>query len=152
MIMNEPRRNLSWLKGIDQTASEQHATLPSPTDIGMGAAVWRDERSGRAVAFKRRLVSLAEAQKDGIEWSLWWNLPDQRKTAISFREPLNPTPERLTAVFSIIREWLLEQRSFDQVKASVARHVAPCFETIGPSERENGIIGYPMNAHLVLWS
>src|SRR5947207_13002334 len=114
-------RKPSWLRAIKEAATEQHIPLPPFTGGGMGSAFCRSQSKGRFASCKRRLVSVADAEKDGVEWTLWFEEEDHPNTVAAFREPLTPTPERVSVILSILRGWLVDLWSVERTQQVAAR-------------------------------
>lgn len=120
--MTSQHRKLSWLKAINEAATGQHVALPPFAEVGMGTALCRDLSIGRFVSFKRRLVSASEARHDGVEWALWLSHDDRPSFVAVFREPLIPTPERVSIILSILQGWLVDRWPTEQVERVAATH------------------------------
>ncbi len=130
--MTSPPQKLSWLKAINEAASKEHIQLPPFTEAGMGTAICREMSSGRFVSFKRRLVSATEAQRDGVEWSLWLNDSEQPRPIVTFREPITPTPQDVTSILSVLHGWLLAQWPIGQAREIAAKHANARVESNDP--------------------
>jgi Zn-dependent peptidase ImmA (M78 family) len=119
----------SWIAAINTAAAREGIALPPMTDHGMGSLSWRDNLSDRLVSFKRRLVPLSEAEKSGIEWSLWSGAEDKPLCVTSFREALYPTEARVASVLSLLKGWLLDRWAPAEAKRAVAQSSAQQLET-----------------------
>ena len=120
--MTSPQQKASWLRAIREAASQQQIPLPPFTHHGMGSAICRDKTTGRFVSYKRRLVCAHDAEKDGIEWTLWLEEAGLPNTVASFREPLVPTPDRVGSILAILRGWLIDQWTLEAAQQAAASH------------------------------
>jgi hypothetical protein len=69
---------------------------------------------------------------DGVEWTLWLEEDDLPNTIAAFREPLCPTPHRVTAILSILRGWLLDHWTVETAQQLAATHANASVERIAP--------------------
>ncbi len=122
--MASTQQKPSWLKAIKDAANLQHIPLPLFKDAGMGSALCRAASGGRFVSFKRRLVSAKDANNDGVEWTLWLEEDDLPRMIAGFREPLTPAADRVAAVLSILKGWLLDQWTIETAEQVGANHVS----------------------------
>ena len=121
MITEKPRHK-SWLNAVVEAAKEEGSPLPSFTEQGMGSASTECISNGRFITFKCRLVSQVQAQIDGIEWTLWRNEDGLPIPVAAFREPLEPTNEKVVVALSIFKGWLVDGWTSDTAKAVVCKH------------------------------
>ena len=128
--MTDSLRKRSWLKAIREAAREQQVPLPAFSDCGMGTAICRSVTNRRFVSFKRRLVSAADAPNDGVEWTLWLQKEDHPTSVAVFREPLAAPPERVAAVLSILRGWLVDDWPVETAEQFAASHTTNRVERI----------------------
>jgi hypothetical protein len=112
----------SWLKAIVDAAREQHLALPPFTGGGMGTACSTTVADGRFVTFKRRLVPAAQAEIDGVEWTLWLEKDETPVPIAAFRQPLSPKREEIAATLFFLKGWLFDEWTQDDAKAKVGRH------------------------------
>ena len=117
--MTEPLKYRSWLKALADAAAARQITLPAFTPRGMGTARTAPVADGRFVTFKRRLVSEAEADVDGVEWTFWREVTGLPQPVAAFREPQHPQPEGVAAILALITGWLIEGWTADDTKAAV---------------------------------
>lgn len=96
--------------------------MPAFNVNGMGGARTTPDSDGRFITFKRRLVSIAQAEIDGVEWALWRMQDDLPKRVAAFREPLHPTPESIGLVITLLRGWLVDQWSPEKAQAEIGKH------------------------------
>ena len=120
--MTEKARQKAWLSAIAEAATEQGIFLPPFTGHGMGSARSVKTGDGRFITFKRRLVPAAQAEVDGVEWTLWLEHEDRPKPIAAFREPLEPKQENVTSVLSLLKGWLIDAWTPDEAKLAVAQH------------------------------
>lgn len=118
--MTDALKHRSWLKALAAAAAERAVPLPAFTAQGMGVARSAPVADGRFVTFKRRLVSEAEAEVDGIEWTLWHESSKSVEAVAAFRESQQPHPENVAAVLSLLSGWLVERWTADEAKAAVS--------------------------------
>lgn len=128
--MTDSLRKRSWLRAIREAAREQQVPLPAFSDCGMGTAICRSVTNRRFVSFKRRLVSAADAPNDGVEWTLWLQKEDHPTSVAVFREPLAAPPERVAAVLSILRGWLIDDWPVETAEQFAAGHATNRVERI----------------------
>jgi hypothetical protein len=121
MTTENPRQQ-SWLSTIAEAAKEQGFSLPSFTGHGMGSARSVKLADGRFITFKRRLVPEAQAEVDGIEWTLWREQDNLPMPVAAFREPVQPRQENVTAALSLLKGWLVDGWTPDEAKAAVRKH------------------------------
>lgn len=107
---------------IAEAAKEQGVALPGFTRQAMGSASSTTLVDGRFVTFKRRLVSLAHAEVDGIEWTLWREQDDHPVRVAAFREPGEAKQENIATVLSLLKGWLVDGWTPDEAKAAVSKH------------------------------
>ena len=112
----------SWLRAITDAANEAQIPLPDFRDRGMGSAICRNTDGGRFVSVKRRFVPANQAAQDGVEWGLWNEQNDESVPVAVFREPLSPTPERVSFMLSVLRGWLLDRWNVEQAENAAATH------------------------------
>src|SRR5438552_12450514 len=130
--MGSGEQKPSWLRSINDAARLQQVPLPPFTQAGMGSALLRGANGGRFVSFKRRLVSASDAVNNGVEWTLWLEDDDSPSTVAAFREPLVPTPDRVAAILSILRGWLIDQWTVETAEQVAASHGNARLERIVP--------------------
>jgi Zn-dependent peptidase ImmA (M78 family) len=118
--MSNSEKKRSWLKAIDEFASNHGVELPPFSELGMGTAIARDNVTGRSVSYKRRLVPAKEAERNGAEWSFWFRDDHQSQTIVTFREPLVPTEERIKIIFPMVKGWLVGHWSIQQIEKIAA--------------------------------
>jgi len=121
-MMTEKPRQESWLSAITEAARQHGYALPLFTVQGMGSARSLSAAGGRFITFKRRLVRAAEAEIDGVEWTLWIELNDLPMPVAAFREPLVPKQENVAVALSLFKGWLLDGWTPEEAKAAVSRH------------------------------
>ncbi|MFI5454173.1 MAG: ImmA/IrrE family metallo-endopeptidase [Isosphaerales bacterium] len=92
--------------------------------------------SGRFVTIKRRFVSATEATNDGVEVALWWTNDDLPLPAVTFREPLHPNQEQIANVLSILKGWLLDEVTLDEVRSAVGKRANVRVQEIAPARSE----------------
>ena len=120
--MTERPQQRAWLSAIAEAAKEQGILLPPFTGHGMGSARSVKTRDGRFITFKRRLVPTAQAEIDGVEWTLWLEKEDLPRPIAAFREPLEPKQETVAGALSLLKGWLLDAWTPDEAKLAVAQH------------------------------
>ncbi len=120
--MTDLLKKPSWLRALADAATEAQIPLPEFTNRGMGSAVCRSADGSRFVSVKRRFVPAHQAANDGVEWGLWCEQNDEPVPVVVFREPLSPTPERVTFMLSVLRGWLLDRWDIEQAENAAATH------------------------------
>jgi hypothetical protein len=120
--MTENPRQQSWLRAIAAAAKAEGVSLPSFTGHAMGGARSVSVEGGRFITFKRRLVPAAQAEVDGIEWTLWLEQDDLPTPIAAFREPAEPKPENVTTALSLLKGWLAEGWTPEEAKVAVGTH------------------------------
>jgi Zn-dependent peptidase ImmA (M78 family) len=133
MRMADSPQHFGWLKALDEAATRKRLRLPPFKQAGMGTAVSREYTTGRIAVFKRRLVSVKEAQQAGVEWSLSQRHDDEPGDAVIFRESLFPSAERVAAVLNILHGWLNEQWPIERIEQAVAQEVDVRIEPAVPA-------------------
>jgi len=138
-MMTEKPRQESWLSAITEAARQHGYALPLFTGQGMGSARSLSAAGGRFITFKRRLVRAAEAEIDGVEWTLWIELNELPMPVAAFREPLMPKQENVAAALSLFKGWLLDGWTPEEAKAAVSRHprCQKVVEVLAPSNENN---------------
>ena len=134
-MTTEKHRHRSWLRAVAEAAKEQGIPLPSFTGHAMGGARSLSARDGRFITFKRRLVPAAQAEFDGVEWTLWLEQDDLPVPVAAFRESLEPKRENITNTMLLLKGWLVDGWTPDDAKAAVGLHprVQPLQELPSPS-------------------
>jgi hypothetical protein len=120
--MTELVKKTSWLRALADAASAAQILLPEFSDCGMGSAICRIADGGRFVSMKRRFVPANQATQAGVEWGLWCDHAGESVPVAVFREPLNPTPERIAFMLSVLRGWLLDHWNVVQAENAAANH------------------------------
>ena len=115
-------RQQSWLRALAEAAKEQGVPLPSFTGHGMGSARSVKVGDGRFITFKRRLVPAAQAEVDGVEWTLWREQDDLPVPVAAFREPMEPKPESVTTALALLKGWLVDGWTPEEAQAAVRTH------------------------------
>ncbi len=85
----------------------------------MGTARTAPVANGRFATFKRRLVSAAQAEIDGIEWALWVEGNNDPEPVASFRAPLVPGADDVANTFSLLKGWLVDDLAPDAMREAV---------------------------------
>lgn len=88
----------------------------------MGGARAESAADGRFITFKRRLVPAAQAEVDGVEWTLWNEQDDLPVPIAAFREPAEPNSENVKTALSLLTGWLVDGWTPDEAKAAVRTH------------------------------
>src|SRR5271157_345717 len=134
-MMTEKHRHRSWLRAVAEAAKERGVPLPSFTGHAMGGARSLSAKDGRFITFKRRLVPAAQAEVDGVEWTLWREQDDLPVPVAAFRESLEPKRENVTNTLLLLKGWLVDGWTPDNAKAAVGLHprVQPLQELPLPS-------------------
>jgi hypothetical protein len=120
--MTENPRQKGWSSAIAEVAGEQGIPLPSFQGHGMGSARSVKVADGRFITFKRRFVPAAQAEVDGVEWTLWLEHDDLPTPIAAFREPLEPRRENVADTLLLLKGWLLDGWSPDEAKRAVGQH------------------------------
>ena len=120
--MTDPLQQQSWLRALAEAAKEQGVSLPSFTGHAMGSARSVSSADGRFITFKRRLVSAAQAEVDGVEWTLWREQDDVPVPVAAFREPLQPRRENVAPALSLLKGWLIDGWTPEDAKVAVRTH------------------------------
>jgi hypothetical protein len=120
--MTDLSKKPSWLRAIADAANQAQIQLPEFRDRGMGSAICRSADGGRFVSVKRRFVPASQAAQNGVEWGLWCEQGDESFPVANFREPLSPTPERVTFMLSVLKGWLLDRWNVEQAENAAATH------------------------------
>ncbi len=136
--MSDTTRRPSWLRAIAEAAKAQGVVLPPFTGHAMGAARSTMVEDGRFITFKRRLVPAAQAEVDGIEWTLWQEQDGLPVPVASFREGLEPKEPNIANVLAILKGWLVDGWTPDEVKTAISKHprVQPVQELPPPPNGE----------------
>jgi len=121
--MTKTPRQQSWLKAVSEAAKAKGVVLPSFTGHAMGCARSASIGNGRFVTFKRRLVSEAQADVDGIEWTLWLEQNDLPAPVAVFREAQHANREIVQTALSLLKGWLVDGWTPDEAKAAVAKRL-----------------------------
>ncbi len=74
----------------------------------MGTARTARLSNGRFATFKRRLVSAAQAEVDGVEWALWLEKDDEPELVVAFRAPLVPRHDDVNNTFLLLKGWVVD--------------------------------------------
>jgi hypothetical protein len=91
--------------------------------------------NGRFVTFKRRLVQEAQADVDGVEWTLWHEPAGRPQPVAAFREPQHPQGENVATTLSLLKGWLVDGWTPDAAKAAVGKH--PRCQVVEPPTPED---------------
>jgi hypothetical protein len=110
------------LNAIAEAAKEQGQPLPPFTVHGMGSARSTKTADGRFITFKRRLVPAAQAEIDGVEWTLWCEQDDLPVAVAAFRRPLLPRPDHVAVSLSLLKGWLLDRWTPAEAKIALQKH------------------------------
>ena len=68
------------------------------------------------------LAPVAQAEIDGVEWTLWRKQDDLPVPLAAFREPQQPKQENVTVALSLLEGWLVDGWTPDEAKAAVRKH------------------------------
>lgn len=118
--MNDtPKR--SWLNAITDAAEEQGVALPAFAPRGMGA-VQSAAVGGRFATLKRRSVRDAQADVDGVEWTLWHTPGGSPEPVAAFRESRHPRDENVSTALALLKGWLVDGWSEQAARDAVGRH------------------------------
>jgi len=120
--MTDPLPKRTWVGAIREAAGEQHIDLPPFTNRGMGSMLCQNPDGRRAVSLKRRLVPNDEAEKAGIEWTLWSDDDGHPVPVATFREAAVPTPERVASILPVLKGWLRDAWTAAQVIDAAKHH------------------------------
>ena len=120
--MSKPHEQHSWSEAILHLARSQEIPFPGFQTTGMGNARSLPIPSGRFVTMKRRLVSLAEAQRDGVEFTLWQDQADFPTQFASFRESSKPAASEVDRAFAILKGWLIDESPAEAAQVMVNDH------------------------------
>ncbi len=121
-MMTEKHKHRSWLRAVAEAAKERGVPLPSFTGHAMGGARSLSVKDGRFITFKRRLVPEAQAEVDGVEWTLWLKQDDLPVPVAAFREPMEPKRENVTNTMLLLTGWLVDGWTADEAKDRVGLH------------------------------
>jgi hypothetical protein len=121
--MNDRQQSLSWTEAFQQAAAERNIQLPPCTSPRMGNPIWRNQGGDRFVSMKRRFVSANEAATNGIEWTLWTEEDDRPLPVAAFRESVNPRPDRVEFLLTVLNGWLFEQWTSEKLKQLGAQEI-----------------------------
>lgn len=132
--MSERPRRPSWLRAVAEAARGEGVSLPPFTGHAMGGARSASVAGGRFVTFRRRLVPAAQADRDGVEWTLWLERDDQPTPVATFREPQEPTREAIAGALALLRGWLIDGWTPEEARAAVRTHprARPVHELVPP--------------------
>jgi hypothetical protein len=122
--MTDSARPETWLgavAGMMQASGVEPARF---TSEGLGAAIARSTADGRAVVFRRRLVSMEEARRTGVEWTFRPDGDDAAGPAVTIREPLMPRADRVAAIFKLVRGWLSQGWDLGRVRSEASGDAA----------------------------
>ena len=120
--MNKTSQQSTWSDKIAQLARSQKISLPIFQTNGMGSVRSLPIQSGRFVTMKRRLVSLAEAERNGVEFALWQDQADSPVPIASFRESTKPTASDVARAFQVMKGWLIDESPADVMRVMVSEH------------------------------
>lgn len=120
--MTDQPRHADWLAAIEEAATLQGIGLPYFTAVGMGGVRSATTESGRFVTLKRRAIPDAEAATAGVVWTLWNELGSSPAPVAAFRESVHTTPDKVEAVLSILKGWLIDGWTPEKAKSEVGKH------------------------------
>jgi hypothetical protein len=123
MTMTDRPKPLTWLRSIEIAAKEQSIELPSFARQPMGVGRSEEMPNGRFVTVKHRLVPKAIAAKDGIEWTLWQKGDEYPVAAVAFRLPSKPEWEAVNFTLNVLKGWLLDNMTVEEVRAVIHQSV-----------------------------
>ncbi|MBY0522628.1 MAG: ImmA/IrrE family metallo-endopeptidase [Gemmataceae bacterium] len=122
MSMTDQSRPADWLAAVEEAATLRRIGLPSFAAVGMGGVRSATTERGRFVTLKRRAVADAQAATGGVVWALWHELGGSPAPVAAFRESAHPFPEKVDAVLSVLRGWLIDGWPSEMAKSEVSRH------------------------------
>ncbi len=126
----------SWTASIADYARERQIPLPPFSRRGIGSVRTESTASGRFATIKWRLVTVAEAEKSGIEFTLWRAEDDLPIPVFSLREPVEPDRARVAQVASILKGWLIDEMSLEEAKTAVGVNAAVGIPEITPERSD----------------
>ncbi len=136
--MNDALRQPTWPQALAELAQAQELPWPGFQTTGMGTARTLPGQSDRFVTLKRRLVSLAEAEREGIEFTLWQDQADSLGPVVAFRESIRPAAGEIARAFKILRGWLIDEVSVEAVHVMTHHHpLVQAVALAGPSKLAN---------------
>jgi hypothetical protein len=114
----------SWGEAISAAGPAVASVRPRVTSGSMGTVTWRSADETRAVSLRQRLLPRSTSPKSNgqVVWTVWSEIGEHVELVASFTDPLQPPADRLALFLSVVRQWLVDGISPDEIRKLARQH------------------------------